>query len=355
VLLTAVLLLAIAAAALPTLLSTLVAQDEPAPLPRDEPRPETRNAALWPFHSRDPWNHPLGSEARLAAINSPGFDPEAGASLHVGSWSHPVFIARPQDHVRNIFVRGNNRPVVRMRIPRHALPDPEADGHLHIIDESHLFVVEMYQATRLTNGDFEATAAVRNELRGDGVFRNPTGIRAYGGSALGGLIRQGELTDGIRHALAVAVNRRAMNRNGPRGRPFVWPACAADEDATKPIEEGGYGSEGNLFMGSLLAIPPDVDLVKDLGLPQSGPILEVARALQDYGAYIVDPTAKNMVFYAEPAAAAEVPVDFDRQLSSLLAHLKVVTNNAPRSIGGGGTPRRPLAPPFPRLDLRDRP
>ena len=107
-----------------------------------------------------------------------------------------------------------------------------------------------------------------------------TMARAYGGSGIAGLIRQGELTHGIPHALAAAIDPKAHNRNGPGGKAFVWPASSADGDSST-----AYGTTGNLFMGTLVAIPPSVDL-GELGL--RGPEMEIARALQDYGAYVVE-------------------------------------------------------------------
>jgi hypothetical protein len=36
-----------------------------------------------------------------------------------------------------------------------------------------------------------------------------------------------------------------------------------------------------------------------------------------------------------------------RDFKRLIVELGVVDNNGPNSIGGGGTPRQPLAPPLP--------
>lgn len=319
----------------------------------------TRDAAVWPFATRDPFNIPIGDGARYEPIRSPGFDPDGGAVLRSTSWSQPVYIARPDDQVRNIFQNDEPRPVVRIRVPRNAMPDPEGDAHLHLLDESHLFAVEMYRAVRLPNGDFRAEAAVRTELRGSSVPRKPIAIRAYGGSGLAGLIRGGEPTHGIRHVLALAVRREALNRSAPGSgghRPYVWPAVSADELWDKPVSEGGYGSSGNLHLGTLLAIPPDVDLAR-LGIGESGPAYEIARALRDYGGYIVDPTSRNLALFAEPTVATggELPDDLDTALALIAKHLKVVTNNTPKTPGGGGKPRREYAPEFPRLELSNRP
>ncbi|MDH3719287.1 MAG: hypothetical protein OES79_14300, partial [Planctomycetota bacterium] len=294
--------------------------------------------ALWPFASDSPWNHPLGSDAQYAHIDSPGVDNRGSATINVTAWSHPVFLARTSDPRRTVTLRDGGPPLATIHVPVEAKPDPRADGHLHIIDPRHQLVTELFQADLNHPDKIIATSAIRNSLSGPGVFATWNGVRAYGGSALGGLIRQGELTSGIRHALAVAVRRSALNKNGPDGRPFVWPASSADNGW-----ETTYADRGNLYMGTLLAIPVDTPLWRT-SLPRSGPAYQLARALQDYGAYITDAADTNLCFYAEPAAAEEIPEDFADQLSAILPLLYVVTNNHPTSIGGGGIPRARFAP-----------
>ena len=165
------------------------------------------------------------------------------------------------------------------------------------------------------------------------------GTRAYGGSGIGGLIRRGELANGIpaRPGGRGATWRDEQER--PGGNPFVWPANAADAGYATT-----YATSGNVYMGSLLAIPPAVDIAA-IGLGTSGPGYQIARALQDYGAYVVDATSDNMNFYIEPAAASEIPPAIDGLVSTAIQYVQVVTNNGPSTVGGGGTPRRPLAPP----------
>jgi hypothetical protein len=115
-------------------------------------------------------------------------------------------------------------------------------------------------------------------------------------------------------------------------------------------------------MGSLLAIPPTVDITT-LGItdPQA---LEVARALQDYGVYIVDTGGippDQIVIRIDPQAAAEIAsrASFEAGLSLALRKLQVVTNShanglAPNTPGGGGAPRRPPAPPFGEINSSGR-
>ncbi len=306
----------------------------------DQPAYAVRDPARWPFATDSPWNHPIGSDAHFTNIHSPGLDRHGPATINVTAWSHPVFLATTGDPQRTIILRDGGPPQATIHVPATATPDPRADGHLHIVDPGRRLVTELFQADLSQPGKIIAHSAIQNALTGPGIYDTWHGVRAYGGSAIGGLIRQDELTRGIRHALAIAVRRAALNKNGPDGRPFVWPASAADNGW-----ETTYAERGNLYMGTLLAIPADLPLWQT-SLPRSGPLYQLARALQDYGAYITDAADANLCFYAEPAAAREIPEDFADQLSAILPLLQVVTNNNPTSIGGGGIPRTSFAPPL---------
>jgi hypothetical protein len=97
-----------------------------------------------------------------------------------------------------------------------------------------------------------------------------------------------------------------------------------------------------MTMGSLLAIPPSVD-INSLGITDPR-TLEVAKALQRFGCYIVDTggVGDGIKFYAEQ----DYDVDDLPGLYLATRELKLVANNGPNSVGGGGTPLYSLAPPF---------
>jgi len=128
-------------------------------------------------------------------------------------------------------------------------------------------------------------------------------------------------------------------------------------------------------MGALLAIPANVN-INTIGL-QSVPGQMLAWTLQNYGAYIVDSRGSpGFDFSIEDGAAgskadefqADYGFPFDGRLGYMtltgstgqptpqakwvsdirliIDYLRVVSNNSPTSIGGGGTPLQPLAPPF---------
>jgi hypothetical protein len=238
---------------------------------------------------------------------------------------------------------------------------------MNLVDAAGEFVHELYHARRLPDENFETFGYVKNDLRGSGAgFRSWHGTVAAGTSSLGGMIRRGELVagtgglgSGIRHALQGVAPKDALNRNAPgsgscpgaRCRPYVWPASSADSPA---FSGAGYDTRGNVYMGSLLAIPPSVE-IEELGItdPQA---LEVAHALQDYGIYINDQgsTRGKLVIRIDPQAAGEIRnrEQFMQGLGLAIRALMVVANShahgrAPTTPGGGGRPRRPLAPPLP--------
>jgi hypothetical protein len=215
----------------------------------------------------------------------------------------------------------------QFRVPNNAVAALPADGdrHLLVIDPTKQFVDECWLATKQASGDWWCEYHVRNDLHGPGIGQN--GVRAYGGSALGGLLRLSEIEAGeIRHALAFAMPRSDM-AHGP-----LWPATSEDGDAV-------YG--GTLHMGQFVAIPRTVNL-SSLGLSPGG--LALARALRDYGAYLVD-ASSNFTFYAEPSAESALS-GARADLDKIRAQLRIVTNSSASSVGGGGAPIAPAAPPF---------
>ncbi|MEX2114636.1 MAG: hypothetical protein WD845_15690 [Pirellulales bacterium] len=333
-------LIAVVAIGMPRL-----AQCESPPHAPESSAPALRDAAYWPFSASSPWNTSLGANASYVKIESPGFSANGGANLNVTNWSYPVFIASETDPIRGFYWRDSNELIARMRAPDQARADRQSDGSLIIINDAHDTDVEMWQARRRPNGDWDASVTVRHNLRGAGFYEDYQGIRAGGMSALGGLIRREELIRRkIPHVLAVAVDGSAMNRNAPGGNPFVWPASWADGG-----DGDDYGTSGNLYMGSLLAIPPEVDL-RRLKLSPQGQA--VAQALQDYGAYVVDQGSANIIYYVEPSAH-DVLATSAAELGRLTPLLRVVTNNSPLNVGGGGTTRRVAAPapPLPNNPL----
>lgn len=195
------------------------------------------------------------------------------------------------------------------------------------------------------------------------------GIRgAHGGSglsSLGGTIRTGELSPGsvIHHALQFETYGKkylaacAITDN----HPYRWPAVTNDGGACS----GSYGGTNpGIVQGTLLALPPTFD-VSQL---QTEPARIIARALINYGAYIVDDTGWDTnAFTTEWSPTGRVynqvqseygivmgstnpttsqNIAFNNDMNTIVTSMDYISNNDADHVGGGGTPRQPLAPPF---------
>jgi hypothetical protein len=298
----------------------------------------TRDPGLWPFAVDSPWNVPLGDGARFEQATDPCthdlVSPPDGMGINSHLWSHPVYLAAAGDPTVNLY--RNDQPVdAQVHCPSSAQPalppPPNTDAHLHIVDPAHRFLDEMWEASKVSDG-WNAQAWAKTDLLGPGVGQG--GVRAYGGSAIGGLIRAGELASAIRHPLAFAIEQSQQKD------AWVWPATINDQ-----APSGNY--QGHIPMGQLMGIPPDVDLCT-LGLSPAGLVL--ARALQDYGGYLVD-TGGALAFYAEPRieddaslGEAQLLDDARNDLAKVVPQLRCVTNNTAATPGGGGARRAPPAP-----------
>jgi hypothetical protein len=75
--------------------------------------------------------------------------------------------------------------------------------------------------------------------------------------------------------------------------------------------------------------------------------LVLARALQDHGAIMRDTTGDSglLAFYAEPQDEDSPVIDQMRgDMAKITSVLRVLRNQGPTSVNGGGTPRAALVP-----------
>lgn len=163
----------------------------------------------------------------------------------------------------------------------------------------------------------------------------------------------------IRHALKTSFPcEYYLYYDENTGKGYRWPAGKDDSGAATRYN----GSEPEAQIGCLRALPPAVD-IPTLGL-QTEPGRKIAWTLQNYGAYQVEQVPwSRMMIVVEEGPDGYVAADFEKDygysmtttdknnpwfedMIKLYPHLCIVANNAPGSIGGGGTPLSPLAPPF---------
>lgn len=331
-----------------------------------ETQPTNRNPLLWPFATDSIWNTPIGSDAKYVDANIQQARALATDIDH-------FFVLNDTDPQRDVYNIGSwHNRTSGTRDLGFDLPIPD---ELIIPEANEVERPNNSSALLLPDGEtlIQLNATTRDRVGGrvNGVkypfygapnetLTSSGALGGHGGSGLssiGGTIRLGELTgdEPIRHALKINLwgeKYLSYTEGLQGGLGYRWPAVKADREA-----ERLYGGQVEaLKMGSLLAIPPGVT-PESLGI-ETEPALKIFYALQDYGGYVVDDTAWDAhSIITENGVLQEFEHEYGHRLNdrsseffdevmTLFTALHVVNNNSPDNIGGGGTPRAPLAPPI---------
>ncbi len=346
--------------------------------------PASRNPVEWPFAWNSIWNTPIGSGANYVPAGiapSPVFGvfadedilileptaPQVDVVAHDADWnpSRPrcTSIVSPT----TVLMSGLPVPNGFSTEPTPAGDTPNNSGAILMPDGRTIRQTQPLHRCG-TNGPM-----VSQYNFPDDDIRTGTGIPgAHGGSAmssLGGTIRVGELVPGgeIHHALKVVLDSsQYLFYSSTDGTPgFRWPASVADFGA----ETDYGGTRPALQMGSLLALDPNFAIER----LRTEPAKILARAMMNYGGYVVDSSGWNTNYFATEFGPDGRVIDefasdwgfpfitpttsnctntanpscrWSKDIADIFSSMVVVTNNGPNTIGGPGTRRRPCAPAF---------
>jgi hypothetical protein len=266
-----------------------------------EPAPGWR-----PFSPDSPWNTKVAADAPIDP-NSDILLAELGKSgpfyVNIAEWSVMVkyfdSAKAPKRTVRALY-EGRYGPGFGPReqvpIPADAF-DPETPAsqstYFTLVDPVRNLAWDMRQSGQSPEGSWHAGFGAAVDLSGTGVSIPwmkaeradlSAGARPSGAPLIAGLIRVDEVKAGrIDHALAFATPL-------PLTGKFVPPAST-----DLPAESAAAARYTGLPMGARIQLNPDYDIDNTL-LSPGGKV--VARALQEYGAILVDQAGAN-VLYAE--------------------------------------------------------
>ena len=339
--------------------------------------PATRDPLKWPFASNSIWNMPIGSGAMYVAANLPA-TPGGDVWSPMPLVDNERIVLRPKATLTPVNYSdagwsGKNRcnatggQLASVPMPSdYVVSNSNTNESATFLMPDARTLVQLQPFTRCNAGG-PATSYVKFnpvDLYGDGASgaHGGSGLSAFGGSLRVGELRPG--SQGPRHALKLILYaKQVLFRCTTYSQCYRWPATVADGYAV-----GFYGTDGNnantaMKMGALLAIPA-ARSISSLAL-ETEPGRQLAWTLQNYGAYIVDDSyGPGFGFAAESGPDGSMPSQFQadygyplaqrvngntpwtRDVQRLQQALYVVDNNGPGSIGGGGTPRQPLAPAF---------
>jgi len=262
------------------------------------------------FAEDSPWNTPIPNGAEVDpnsdliianlkdTLQQLGYDPpHIGVNYKI--WTSPLHVidssrcplqdvptTNPEGALYWTVDPDGNGVAEGIPIPAGVWQDPSDDGHMILVDPK-LRVAWEFSCAVQVDGQWMASSIDRWDLNGLG-YRPPyvgprwwrCGVRGSGVPYIGGLLRVEELESGeIRHALALSspINRRLI----------TTPSADWEQECCSPAartDGTGIGPE-YIPEGARIQLNPDLDL-DSRGLSEDAKV--VARALQVYGAYVVD-------------------------------------------------------------------
>lgn len=296
---------------------------DPVPPPPDqEPTPSPTNLFNRPFRDGATWNSKIDGDAKYGPRLGDRYVDMRRGYVNCAQHSVVVLKASATDIVRNVRTTEGDRPgTYQMRLPNNAAGSAGSgsDQHLVVFDADSRTIHEFYKFPQgqiggnvnITAGAYHRTDATANGWPG-------TWIRATGCSCAGGLVRVYDVQQGvITHKLCVALPRTVLSK--------FWQPPADRKDGGLPQGQGNQTGEVNY--GAVVGIPRTTN-INALGLSSGGVFF--AKALQEYGAYVVD-TSETWppVLYAEQALGGNSLINAATQdAAKLMSNLSVVTSGS---------------------------
>lgn len=241
-----------------------------------------------PFSSTSDWNQLIAQDASYTRLNWPA---STGYNYSV-NWDHyspALYVASPSDPVVQVKVPaswGHPGGTISVRMPASATGAVGTDGELLVVDGNNVYNFWQFSRTSATTAtavSYGWTDVVTGTGWGSRTPFLGAGTTAVGASQLGGLLVQAETDTGqINHALQLVVDSKLVKSG------FTNDAIAGD----------GGSASGIVVEGDHLGIPPGTPM--PAGLSPLGQ--QVFRAMQQYGAYVVDVAGGATVVRAQANA-----------------------------------------------------
>lgn len=287
-------------------------QDSPGDGVDDAPAPGAHRF----FRADSLWNTPISNEP----VNWKDEPKIRSACWYVNyhAYSNPVVFGSDSDPLVTIPAPsswGWPATELKLRVPMGVTGAEGTDASLVVINDNIAY--DFWQFNRTSDTQATVRAWGQAHLVNDTGWWNPTtkrgaGIRAGGSSGLAGEIVGNELTEGIPHALAVAV---------------VAETSGLDGNAVPPA---GKDSGDGVMEGLRLGIPPTA--TKPSGLSVQGS--HMWDALMKYGAWVADRSGGKcpILFNADPRSVPKDDITkLHKDLDKIKEHVRVIDYEYPYS------------------------
>jgi hypothetical protein len=256
---------------------------------------DSGTTGVWrPFAPDSPWNTPISPNPVIDPNSADLVERLATSSaqwpwldIAIAQYSVPIYWAdntTPLSPVTVTRVAGEGfHDDPNVPIPAGAMPAGGTDRHLAIIHRVTGMEWDFWHA-QLDNGTWRCDVCAAIDTAGSGVRPHPQqqlgnqwylahGSRACGFPLSAGLIMVEEIQAGrIEHALVI-------------GYPGIRPSFFKPPASTAQAQFGSLDRNVGIPCGGRIQLDPSID-IETLGLSSSGKI--IARALQEYGAYVGD-------------------------------------------------------------------
>lgn len=306
--------------------------------PPPPPPPPPPPGSVLPYDVASPWNTPIPSvvaqDPKSATYINAIVDNDLPLTSDPDQYTIPVYYFDDQTPLRTVALGGyystydagdNSRvgygqaPTISgIPIPDSATASAGTDEQIVIWNPTSGVQYTFLQFAKNARGNYTATNGNRYHTTAGYYGRFADGMtgRGAGMPYLAGLVRPWEIEQGhIDHALAFAY--------GSPSSAFVWPASKSD----------GVGFLGtDVPEGARLQLDPTLTDADFTALGLSAPAKVIAKALQQYGMYVVDNGGSSKI-YLEDRITAGWDSSITRNLVSNIPLAKFRVVAAPAAPG----------------------
>jgi hypothetical protein len=307
----------------------------------------TRDPSQIPFASNSVFNLPLGLNAHWqtnAQLSTANVYVNTVGNYNENIWTGKV--TDPLVTVTNNASWGGTPGTFHVHIPVGAVPAGGTDRTFSVDDTStHTW----YSFCNFYwTGTYSATVS-----QGSGEPDNDSGITvAHSNWDQGvGTLRQSDLQAGtINHMLRLNMPTDMLKSYSQTSTtilaPYAWPQT--EEDGFALNGHGGPAYSGTIYYGVTIGIPANA--VEPAAVKANAGANMLWHELRNHGAMIRDSggSGNTTIFQADQNVNPNSALiqGMDQYGAQIMAQAKILTNQGPNSINGGGTPIVPLDPPL---------